>query len=84
VENDYLKTTTQFCTCDITNLYTMLPQEESMDIFSEFLLQFGYRKMKGIPIVFTIHRVFTIGCCCQNNQYHLLLLVIILHEGLVK
>ncbi len=28
----------------------MLPQEESLDILTEFLLHFGYRKVKGIPI----------------------------------
>ncbi len=42
VENDYLKATTQLCTFDITDLYPMLPQEESLDILTEFLLQFGY------------------------------------------
>jgi hypothetical protein len=50
VENDYLKATTQLCTFDITNLYTMLPQEESLDVLTEFLLQFVYHKVKGIPI----------------------------------
>jgi hypothetical protein len=50
VENDYLKTTTQFCTFDITDLYTMLPQKESLDILTEFLLQFGYHKVRGVPI----------------------------------
>ncbi len=50
MENDYLKTTTQFCTFDITDLYTILPQEESLDVLTEFLLHFGYRKVKGIPI----------------------------------
>ncbi len=50
VENDYLKPTTHLCTFDITDLYTILPQEESLDILTEFLPQFGYRKMKGIPI----------------------------------
>jgi hypothetical protein len=28
----------------------MLPQEESLDILTEFLLHFGYHKVKGIPI----------------------------------
>jgi hypothetical protein len=50
VENDYLKPTTQLCTFDITDLYTMLPQEESLDILTEILLQFGYHKVKGIPL----------------------------------
>jgi hypothetical protein len=50
VENDYRKSTTQLCTFDITDLYTMLPQEESLDILTEFLIEFGYHKVKGIPI----------------------------------
>jgi hypothetical protein len=50
VENGYFKPTTQFCIFNITDLYSMLPQEESLDILTEFLLQFGYRKVKGIPI----------------------------------
>jgi hypothetical protein len=48
--NGYLKPTTNLCTFDITDLYTMLPQEESLDILTEFLLQQGYRKVKGVPI----------------------------------
>ncbi len=50
VENGYLKPTTQLCTFNITDLYTMLPQEESLNILTEFLVQFGYYKVKGIPI----------------------------------
>ncbi len=37
-ENGYFKLTTQFCTFDITDLYTILPQEQSVDVISEFLL----------------------------------------------
>ena len=40
--NGYLKSTTYLCTFDITDLYTMLPQEESLDILTQFLLQYGY------------------------------------------
>jgi hypothetical protein len=39
VANGYLKPTTYFCTFDITDLYTMLLQEESLNILTEFLLQ---------------------------------------------
>ncbi|CAM4943528.1 unnamed protein product [Rotaria socialis] len=45
-----LKPTTLFCTFDIRNLYTMLPQEESLDILMAFLHAHGYRKVKGISI----------------------------------
>ena len=45
-----LKSSTLFCTFDITDLYTMIPQEESLDVLVEFLLHFGYNKVKGVPI----------------------------------
>ena len=52
----------QFCTFDITDLYTMLPQEESLGILTEFLLEFGYNKIKGVllaPIFLTVNREYT-------------------------
>ncbi|CAM4828303.1 unnamed protein product, partial [Rotaria magnacalcarata] len=45
-----LKSTTLFCTFDIRNLYTMLPQEEALDTLMTFLHVHGYRKVKGISI----------------------------------
>lgn len=45
-----LQPTTLFCTFDIHNLYTMLPQDESLEILMEFLSVHGYRKVKGIPL----------------------------------
>ncbi|CAM4985885.1 unnamed protein product, partial [Rotaria socialis] len=45
-----LKPTTLFCTFDIRNLYTMLPQEETLDILMAFLHVHGYKKVKGISI----------------------------------
>ena len=50
VEANCLKPTTQLCTFDITDLYTMLPQEESLNILTEFLIKYGYRKVKGVPL----------------------------------
>jgi hypothetical protein len=50
IEGNCLKSTTHLCTFDITDLYTMLPQEESLDILTEFLLQHGYNKVKSVPI----------------------------------
>ncbi|CAF2161870.1 unnamed protein product [Rotaria magnacalcarata] len=44
------KSTTLFCTFDIRNLYTMLPQEEALAILVEFLHVHGYTKVKGIPL----------------------------------
>jgi hypothetical protein len=48
--NGYLKPTTLLCTFDITDLYTMLPQEESLNVLMEFLSHHGYQKVKGVPI----------------------------------
>ncbi len=31
-------------------IYTVLPQEESLDILTEFLRQHGYHKVQGVPI----------------------------------
>ncbi|CAF3977119.1 unnamed protein product, partial [Rotaria magnacalcarata] len=45
-----VKSTTLFCTFDIRNLYTMLPQEETLDTLMTFLHVHGYRKVKGISI----------------------------------
>ncbi|CAF3334786.1 unnamed protein product [Rotaria socialis] len=48
--NGHLIPKTYLCTFDITDLYTMLPQEESLDILIEFLLQYDYQKVQNIPI----------------------------------
>jgi hypothetical protein len=42
--------TTYLSTFDITDLYTILPHEESLNILTEFLLQHSYNKVNGIPI----------------------------------
>lgn len=49
-QSHLLKPTTLFCTFDIHNLYTMLPQDESLNILVEFLHVHGYRKVKGISV----------------------------------
>lgn len=45
-----LRPSTLFCAFDVTDLYTMLPQRESLDVMTQFLLLYGYHKVKGIPI----------------------------------
>jgi hypothetical protein len=45
-----LKPITHLCTCDITDLYTMLPQEESIAILKRFLNHFDYKQVKGMTI----------------------------------
>jgi hypothetical protein len=42
--------TTQLYVFDITDLYTMLPPEESLDILTEFLIQFDDHEVKRIPL----------------------------------
>jgi hypothetical protein len=44
------KPSTLFCTFDIRNLYTMLPQEQTLDILVELLHVHGYTKVKGIDL----------------------------------
>ncbi|CAF1308854.1 unnamed protein product [Adineta ricciae] len=48
--NGYLKPATYLCTLDITYLYMMLPQEESLNILTEFRLLHGYQQVKNIPL----------------------------------
>ncbi|CAF4271167.1 unnamed protein product, partial [Rotaria sordida] len=50
IKKGLLKPTTLFCTFDIRNLYTMLPQDEALDILVEFLQFYGYTKVKGINL----------------------------------
>lgn len=45
-----LKPTTQLCTCDVTDLYTMLPQEESIEILKKFLYHFHYDHVQRMSI----------------------------------
>ena len=46
----YLTPSTLFVTFDITNLYTMLPQEESLKILDEFLREHHCEIINGISI----------------------------------
>ncbi len=46
----HLKPTTLFCTFDITDLYTMLPQEESLDILKRFLSVHNIEKVNTIAV----------------------------------
>ncbi|CAF1088999.1 unnamed protein product [Rotaria sordida] len=46
----YLKPSTLFCTFDINNLYTMLPQDESIRILGEFLHTYVGKRVKNISV----------------------------------
>ena len=43
-----LQPTTLFCTADINNLYTMLPQDEAIEILGKFLRTYVGEYVKGI------------------------------------
>ena len=49
-EKGLFKSSTLFCTFDIHNLYTMLPQDEVLNILVEFLYAHGYKKVQGINL----------------------------------
>ena len=44
------KPSTLFCTFDIRNLYTMLPQEQALDILLDFLRVHGKAEVEGITL----------------------------------
>ena len=47
----YLTPNTLFCTTDINNLYTMLPQDKSLENLEEFLKEYNLEKdLQGISI----------------------------------
>ena len=46
----HLKPNTLFCTFDINNLYTMLPQQESLNILVNFLQTFDRKSISGMNI----------------------------------
>ena len=50
VNRGSLKPSTLFCTFDIHNLYTMLPQEEALNVLMEFLHDHGYTKVNRIVL----------------------------------
>lgn len=50
VKEGRLKPSTLLCTLDIRNLYTMLPQDEALNILMEFLHTHGIRKVQGISL----------------------------------
>ena len=73
VNNGHLKPSTLFCTFDITDLYTMLPQQESLDVLCEFLAQYSSGKVKNISID-TIRKlaslVLTENAFVYDGQYY--------------
>ena len=50
IRRGLFKPSTLFCTFDIHNLFTMLPQEEALNILVEFLYTHNYKKVDGIVL----------------------------------
>ncbi|CAF4293641.1 unnamed protein product [Rotaria magnacalcarata] len=68
-----LKPTTHLCTFDITDLYTMLPQEESIAILIQFLIRFNQTHVKGMTInaIESLARiVLTDNVFIYGNKYY--------------
>lgn len=68
-----LKPTTHLCTFDITDLYTMLPQEESISILRKFLSGFNHTHVRGMTIdaIESLARiVLTENVFVYNNKYY--------------
>lgn len=68
-----LKSTTHFCTFDITDLYTMLPQEEAITILKQFLQQFDHNHVKNMSMeaIEQLARiVLTENVFVYNNKYY--------------
>ena len=69
----YLHPTTLFCTFDITDLYTMLPQEESLKIVKKFLEAHNIEKVNSISadtIIDLARIVLTENAFFYDNKYY--------------
>ena len=69
----HLKSSTLFCTFDITNLYTMLPQDRSVEILGQFLRCYVGEYVKNISVT-TIQKLAEIvlkenAFVCNNKFY---------------
>ncbi|CAF4469899.1 unnamed protein product, partial [Rotaria sp. Silwood2] len=64
----HLKPSTLFCTFDINNLYTMLPQDESIRILGDFLRHFVGERVKNISVA-TIQKLAEIVLKENNFIY---------------
>jgi hypothetical protein len=68
-----LRSATHLCTFDITDLYIMLPQEESIAILKKFLLHFNHSHVKGMTIEAIEHLariVLTENVFIYENKYY--------------
>lgn len=72
-QGGHLKSSTLFITFDITNLYTMLPQEESLKILREFLLEHHCKNVNrmGIDAIEKLaHLVLKENVFVHDNKFY--------------
>jgi hypothetical protein len=68
-----LKPTTYLCTSDVTDLYTMLPQEEAIKILKKFFHHFNYTHVQGMTtdaIVSLARLVLMENVFFYENKYY--------------
>ncbi|CAF1334191.1 unnamed protein product [Rotaria sp. Silwood1] len=73
IQKGYLKSSTLFITFDINNLYTMLPQEESLNVLAEFLRIHNCEKVNGLSIdtIIELARVvLQANAFVYNNKFY--------------
>ena len=68
-----LKPSTLFCTFDIKNLFTMLPQDQTIDILGQFLRAYAGEYISGLSVT-TIEKLTEIvlkqnAFVCNNKFY---------------
>jgi hypothetical protein len=65
VTNDYLKSTTQFITCDVTDLYTMIPRLGALEALARFCLKYSKHGKIG---TFTIDSIMKMARLILDNN----------------
>ncbi|CAF4171520.1 unnamed protein product, partial [Rotaria sordida] len=73
IQKGYFNASTLFITFDITNLYTMLPQEESLVILAEFLRTHNCERINGLSIdtIIELARVvLQANAFVYNNKFY--------------
>jgi hypothetical protein len=66
VTNDHLKSTTKFITCDVTNLYTMIPRQGALEALARFYLQYSKQGKIG---TFSIDHIVKMARLILDNNY---------------
>jgi len=66
VTNDYLKSTTKFITCDVTDLYTMIPRQGALEALARFCLQ---NSKQGKIGTLTIDSIMKMARLILDNNY---------------